>query len=121
MDKDALGRFGEDVAARHLQSLGWRIIARRWRSGHNDLDLVAFDGNEVVFVEVKARSGIGYGWPEEAVGPAKQRELRRASWVYLMKAGWTARPYRIDVIGVVILPDGRPPQLRHFRSAVGEE
>lgn len=119
MDKDALGKFGEDYAARHLSNLGWRIVARRWRKGHNDLDLVALDGGEVVFVEVKTRAGTAYGYPEEAVGWQKARELRKTAWYFLTARGWESRPYRIDVIAVIAPPD-RDPELRHIRSAVGE-
>lgn len=121
MDKDALGRKGEALAARHLESLGWRILARRWRSGHNDIDLVALDGHEVVFVEVKTRSGRDFGYPEEAITAKKRQEMRQAAWAFMVRQGWPARPYRLDVVSVL---DGggrwRSPEIRHFRAAVGE-
>lgn len=119
MDRQALGKFGEDYVAQYLSNLGWRVIARRWRSRHNDLDLVALDGGEVVFVEVKARSSTAFGYPEEAVGWAKARELRKTAWFFLCARGWEARPYRIDVVSLIVRP-GQEPELRHFRSAVGE-
>ena len=122
MDKDALGRKGEALAARHLETLGWKILARRWRSGHNDIDLVALDGDEVVFVEVKTRSGLDFGYPEEAVTAKKRREMRQAAWAFLVRQGWPARPYRLDVVSVL---DGgswrHAPEIRHFRAGVGED
>ena len=62
-----LGRWGEDLATEYLQQHGYRIIERDWKSGRRDIDIIATDGNQVVFVEVKTRRNRLYGDPEEAV------------------------------------------------------
>lgn len=117
-DGAALGRYGEDLAARHLINLGWKVVARNWRFKKAEIDLIALDGREVVFVEVKARRSGEYGTPEEAVTEKKQAELR------LGVAGFLAshpkvEAYRIDVIAIET-GDAAPPKLRHYRAAVGE-
>src|SRR6187431_3160468 len=112
MDRAALGLLGEDVAARHLAAAGCRILDRRWRSAHGEIDLVAEDRGEVVFVEVKARRGAAYGLPEEAVTARKRAHLRAAAMSYLRAKGLSARPFRIDIIAVTF--SGAVPALAHF-------
>ena len=81
--KDAVGRFGEDVAAQHLLAAGLQILERNWRCREGELDIVARDGSELVFVEVKTRSSLAFGTPAEAVGPAKAARLRRLALCWL--------------------------------------
>jgi len=119
MDRASLGLLGEDVAARHLAAAGFRILDRRWRSAHGEIDLVAEERGEIVFVEVKTRRGVGYGLPEEAVTAAKRAHLRASVMSYLKAKGLSGRPFRIDIMAVSIT--GGAPALAHFRSAVGEE
>jgi putative endonuclease len=115
----ALGLKGERAAERYLKRRGYRILARRWRCRHGELDLVASKAGEVVFVEVKTRSGEGFGGPEAAVGPAKSRRLARSAYRYLDQHGLHDVPFRIDVVAV--LPDGHGrAELRHYENAVGE-
>lgn len=119
-DRDELGLRGEDIAARHLASnVGMRILDRRWRSAHGEIDLVAEDRGEVVFIEVKTRRGGTYGLPEDAVTARKRDHLRSCAAAYLQAKRLTRRPYRIDVIAVSLGQDGA--RVAHFRSAVGEE
>lgn len=111
---DRLGREGEDLAARHLRNAGLRVIDRRWRTKTGEIDLVAMDGDEVVFVEVKTRRDAAFGAPEEAVTRAKRDHLRRSALAWLDAHRRAGRPYRIDVIAI----EGR--EVRHVRCAVGE-
>jgi len=115
--KDAVGRYGEDVAARHLQGAGWQLLDRNWRGVGGELDIVALDGTALVTVEVKTRRGVGFGHPAEAVTPRKVARLRRltAQWV----AAHEVRPrsIRIDVIGVV-LPRSGAAQVEHLVGIV---
>ncbi|MDD5251788.1 MAG: YraN family protein [Patescibacteria group bacterium] len=123
-DRSGLGMRGEDVATAYLANKGYRILGRRWKSGvfgANEIDIVAEERGEIVFVEVKTRRGLGFGAPEEAVTAAKRAALRRAAWTWLGAHCAMNRPYRIDVIGVVIPADGSRPRLCHLESAVGEE
>ena len=116
MDRQALGRWGEDLAVRHLQAQGLEVLDRNWRCRDGELDVVARDGGALVFVEVKARSGLGYGEPAEAVSPAKARRIR------VLAAQWLAeqRPagrwdLRFDVVSVLRTRD--LPQVQHLRGA----
>ena len=100
---DALGRWGEDIAAAHLQTLGMEVLDRGWRPAgiglRGELDLVARDGRALVFVEVKTRSSGAFG-VLEAVTPVKQRRLRRLALAWLMAHQQGAPELRFDVVGV---------------------
>lgn len=118
--KDDLGRRGEQLAAEHLAAIGWTILERNWRCSLGELDIVADDGGTVVVVEVKTRSGLGYGHPLDAVTPRKLARLRRLAGAWCAAHPMPApRPVRIDVIGVVV-SDGhagrRSIDLDHLRQ-----
>ena len=100
--KDVLGRNGEQVAADYLESRGYRILARNWRCGDGELDIVAVDRNVFVAVEVKTRSGRRYGTPLEAVGRTKLRRLRRLAVQWLNAHGVRFDQVRIDVVGLML-------------------
>lgn len=117
VDRAALGRWGEDLAAQHLEAAGYEVLARNWRCREGELDIVARLGGELVFVEVKARSGVGFGEPAEAVHRVKARRI------HVLAAKWLAecRPpgghdLRFDVISVVRRP-GVAPTVLHLRAA----
>jgi putative endonuclease len=114
--KGAIGRFGEEVAARHLTGAGLRILDRNWRCAEGELDIVAADGDVLVFCEVKTRSGAGFGDPAEAVTAAKSARIRRLGlrWLAAHGIGW--RDLRFDVITVLRRPEGGP-LVRHIRDA----
>lgn len=114
----ALGRWGEDLAARHLTAAGMQVLDRNWRCPQGELDLVARDRDgTVVFVEVKTRSGTGFGVPAEAVGRVKARRLRVLACRWLLEHRQPAgAELRFDVVGIVRLP-GQVPELTHLRSA----
>ena len=111
----ALGETGERVAERWLTRQGWRILQRRYRSGHRDIDIVAERGGTVAFVEVKARTGDRFGDPVEAVGWRKQRELARSAAVWIARHGRPGETYRFDVVGVLL--QGDRVRVRHVPSA----
>jgi putative endonuclease len=111
--KDELGRRGEDLACAHLEQRGWTILDRNWRCRQGEIDIIAVDGGEYVFVEVKTRSSLAFGDPLQAVTPRKLSRLRRlaATWC-AADAGGHDR-IRIDVIGILV-PGTRPPVLEHL-------
>ena len=114
--RQALGLEGEEAAARHLESRGLRVVERRWRCRAGEIDLVAEDGGVLVFVEVKARGGAGYGTPAEAVTPSKQRRLvTLASW-FLAERDAHERPCRFDVVEVLPAANGAV-HVRHLADA----
>lgn len=112
-DRKKLGNEGEDLAAAHLRSRGFRILERNARMGRlGELDIVALDGRTLVFVEVKTRRGAAFGPPEEAVTPSKLRTVAACAEAWRAARGWTDRPYRIDVVAIDF--GGAAPQARHL-------
>src|SRR5437868_7669645 len=96
--KQAFGELGERIAERWLRRKGWRVVQRRFRSGHRDIDLVVEQEGVVAFVEVKARRGDRFGDPVEAVNWRKQRELGRSARVWIARHGRSEDAYRFDVV-----------------------
>lgn len=94
------GKRGERRAERYLRQNGCRILARNYRAGRHEIDLIVLDGETVVFVEVKTRAAGSLGRPMEAVNAAKQRFLRLAAEQWLMDNGAADRAARFDVIEV---------------------
>ncbi len=115
--KDAVGRHGEDVAARYVQDAGWRVLDRNWRGADGELDIVALDRGSLVAVEVKTRSGVGFGHPAEAVTPRKVARLRRLTAQWVAAHDVRPRSIRIDVIAVV-LPRSGAAQVEHLVGIV---
>jgi putative endonuclease len=113
--RQALGELGERIAERWLRARGWRVMQRRFRSGHRDIDLVVERDGVVAFVEVKARRGSGFGGPVEAVNWRKQRELGRSARVWVDRHGRGREAYRFDVIGVLVA--GSRVRIRHVPNA----
>lgn len=111
----ALGELGERIAERWLRARGWRVVQRRFRSGHRDIDLVVEQDGLVAFVEVKARRGDQFGGPVEAVDWRKQRELGRSARVWIDRHGRHREAYRFDVIGVLVA--GERVRIRHVENA----
>jgi putative endonuclease len=113
-----LGTLGEQAAVEYLDGLGWQILARNWRCRYGELDLIAVDNScdTVVFVEVKTRTGDGFGGLAEAVTNDKVRRLRRlaALWLTTQDARWAG--VRIDVVGVRIGRRATPEIAAHLRG-----
>jgi putative endonuclease len=118
-----LGDFGERHAARLLERGGHTILARQWRCPEGELDLVTLDGDELVFVEVKALSAGAVAGPERpvlAVGYRKQRKLRSLALAWLQDHDGFVPPHsalRFDVVGVRIDAAGRAVEWEHVRAA----
>jgi len=100
-----LGRKAEDLAAKHVERLGWRILSRNFSCRLGELDIVAMDevGKELVVVEVRYRTFGDVQSPEDSIGPKKLRTLVNAGHVYVDDIGWTG-PWRIDLVGVTAHP-----------------
>lgn len=113
--KDALGRYGEDLAVEHLRRQGLVILARNWRCSAGELDVIARDGATLVICEVKTRSSRAYGSPLEAVGPRKLRRLRELALRWLDEQGIHVPDIRFDVIGI-LQPRAGTPIVDHVRG-----
>jgi putative endonuclease len=105
--KDALGRYGEDVAAAHLEADGFVVLARNWRCDQGELDIVAREGRVLVVCEVKTRSGVTHGSPFEAVTQRKLHRLERLGIRWLRENSVRPAAMRIDVLTVLRTVDGR--------------
>ena len=115
--KDAVGRYGENVAASYLARAGWQMLDRNWRGPAGELDIVALQGTELVVVEVKTRSGDGFGHPAEAVTARKLARLRRLAAQWLDAHDLRPTSVRIDVIAVRTSPCGAA-RVEHFAGVL---
>ena len=130
--KGRIGRLGESLAARHLTSLGFRLLARNYRVGRlGEIDLVmlAEDGVTLCFVEVKTRTGTAFGRPAEAVTADKRRRIRRMAQVFVQSralhqdqpgygpADVSGRPLRFDVVEVMLDRIRRTARVHHIPQA----
>ncbi|KQY59578.1 hypothetical protein ASD11_08470 [Aeromicrobium sp. Root495] len=104
----AVGAYGEDVAARHLQEIGMVVLDRNWTCRYGEIDIVARDGTTLVVCEVKTRTSDRYGSPLDAITPSKATRLRRlvAHWLEVHDVQPPA--VRIDVVSVLVPPRGGP-------------
>jgi len=114
--RHSLGMDGEAAAARVLQRSGLHILERRYRRRMGEIDLIARQGELVVFVEVKTRRKRSHGNPGAAVNRNKQRRMARVALSYLARRGWMGRPCRFDVVEVVAEVGGRL-DVRHIADA----
>lgn len=115
-ERQALGRWGEEEAVRYLKRCGLKIIARNYRTPVGEIDIIAREKKQLVFVEVKARRSRSFGAPQEAVGLRKQRQIiRTAQWFLSEKKTDKLQP-RFDVIGVMPGTDGKA-QIEHLSDA----
>ena len=116
ISRQELGALGEQSAVDHLVSLGLRILHRNWRCRYGELDVIAADQNgTLVFVEVKTRTGDGFGGLEYAVTPRKLRRIRRLAAIWLAEQDTRWPGLRIDVIGVRV-GRARTPEVLHLRG-----
>jgi len=120
--KQKLGRRGEEVAVEYLEANGYRVMDRNYRFQRNEIDVVCYEpndddsGGELVFVEVKTRSSLGFGSPEEAVTDEKKEAIRKVTGAYLYERDLEGAPSRFDVISVV-LRQNEDPEVEHFKNA----
>lgn len=113
-----IGDRGENLAASFLDEAGYRVLDRNYRFERNEVDLVCRDpedDGEIVFVEVKTRTGRGFGPPEASVTEEKQASLIEVARAYLHEHGLVGTPARFDVIGILLA--GGEPQIEHYQNA----
>ena len=110
------GEKGECLAVRFLRRRGYRIVERNYRCRYGEIDLVALDGDEIVFVEVKTRSSTAFGSPTEAVTYTKRRRLAQAARDYCNRRHLADPSCRCDVVAILV-PAGGKPEIELFRDA----
>jgi putative endonuclease len=117
MKRSVTGQVGERVAAAHLERTGHRIVERNYRCTYGEIDLVAEEGSEIAFVEVRTRTGSAFGSPEESITWPKRQRMTRCALAYLAERQIKLRSWRIDVISVE-LDRGRVARVEHYRHAL---
>jgi putative endonuclease len=114
-DTQQLGRYGEDVAVRHLQECGLVVLERNWRCDIGEIDIVAREGSVLVVCEVKTRRGLGYGAPVEAVTGRKLRRMRRLAVRWLDEHQSHVPEIRFDIVGIT-RPATGPAVIEHLKG-----
>ncbi|HLV99552.1 MAG TPA: YraN family protein [Ktedonobacterales bacterium] len=113
-----LGAAGERLAADRLRQAGYLVRMQNYRCRAGEVDIVAEEAGDIVFVEVKTRRGAAYGLPEEAVTLAKQRKLIAAAQTYLEAHGCAEASWRVDVVAIELTGEGKLEEVRIHRHAV---
>jgi putative endonuclease len=133
--RQQLGSWGEKIAADYMQKQGYQIVERNYRTVYGEIDLVAhcdpadpngqkdkmIGGPITVFVEVKTRRSLKYGYPEQAVNAQKRAHLISAAQEYIQQHPEIRGDWRVDVISIIKPKDGSPPQVLVFENAVSGE
>lgn len=114
--KDAVGAYGERVAVRYLVNQGMALLERNWRGTAGEIDIIARDGDTLVFCEVKTRRSETFGIPAEAVIPPKARRIRLLAQQWMSSRGLRPRDVRFDVVSVRPQVSG-PAEVSHLRGA----
>jgi putative endonuclease len=115
--RQLLGRTGERLAAEQLERCGYHILERNFRCRYGEIDLIAEQQQELVFVEVKTRRGQAYGRPEEAVTEQKQRKIIQVALYYLDLHTCSERQWRVDVVAVQMNVRGKLEEIRIYEHA----
>ena len=105
------GKKGEDIAAACLQKEGYRIVERNYRCRYGEIDIIAMDVGDIVFIEVKSRKSDNFGSPEEAVGTTKQKKISRVALNYLREKGLADHNARFDIVAIRFMPQGNRVKL----------
>ncbi len=113
------GHYGEALAERYLIEAGYQIVAKNWRCAAGELDLIARQGDTLVFVEVRTRRGAQLGSPEESITPAKQAKLTELAYTFLAENALEDDNWRIDVIAIVLNRQNEVQRLNHIEWAIG--
>jgi putative endonuclease len=116
-NKRDIGKEGEDIAAKYLIEKGFNIVARNYHySTKGEIDIVANDKNQLVFIEVKSRINLEYGEPEYAINPKKIRQIKKMAELYLFDKEIEEADCRFDIVAI-ILGDGKNPEINHYENA----
>jgi ribonuclease HII len=113
-----VGRRGEQLAAAHLEELGWVICEMNYRCAAGEMDIVALDGECLAFIEVRTRRGRSHGLPVESITSAKKRKLIEVAETYLQEHSSQPFDWRIDVVSILMSGGGRVQEMELLRNAV---
>ena len=110
-----IGQMGEQLAVNYLLKNGYEILARNYRTPSGELDIVSYRDQWLVFVEVKTRTNVSFGWPDEAVDSRKENAWISSVEEYIETQDWQGE-HRMDIIAIWLRPDTSLRQLRHFED-----
>ena len=117
-DRKRIGDLGEKLVAGHLKKLKYEIRETNFRCKIGEIDIVAQDGDCLVFVEVRTKTGLSFGTPEESITSTKKAKLVATGLWYLQAHDCMTSPWRIDVVAVELGPNGKVARMEHIKSAV---
>ena len=115
-DQKQLGQWGENLAKTHLQAQGYTILAQNWRCRRGEMDLIAQDGDTLMFIKVKTRRGRDLGTPEDAITLHKARKLFAIAQAYLSEQEVGDIPWRIDLVAVELDKQGKLLRCEHRQN-----
>ncbi len=116
--RQSVGKWGESLAATYLETKGYEIYRRNFRTPYGEIDLVALDCGVTVFVEVKARTTRTFGFPEVSITPTKREHMLSAAQYFIANHPQFENDWRIDVIAIQGDPSGPPPEIVHYENAL---
>lgn len=116
LNKRKRGTEGEEIACNYLEKIGYKILKKNYQFGHCEIDIVAQDENTFVFVEVKYRKSLEYGYPEDSITKRKQMQIKKAAEGFIFENNIVNQDCRIDVISILHLP-GKEPEINHYKNA----
>lgn len=112
-----IATIGETFAAEHLKAHGYQLLAKNYRYKRGEIDLIARQGDRIVFVEVKTRRSLRYGLPQYAVTLQKQRQISKIALAFLQAQNLLDKPCRFDVIAIHLSPQFELLQLKQIENA----
>lgn len=118
MRRKDIGAFGEKLAGEYLKKRGYRILETNYRSPDGEVDIIAKEGEYLVFVEVRTKRGRSFGTPQESITQAKAERLIKVAYYYQQTNQNLPQLWRIDVVSVDL--GGRSPQIELIKNAIGE-
>ncbi len=116
MDKQQLARWGEETAQNYLKERGIRIVEKNYRTQSGEIDIIGFENDDLIFFEVKTRSSIKFGYPEEAVSLKKIEKIEMVANEYLDNISSNNLNWRIDTIAIIRNPYTQKYQLKWFKN-----
>ncbi len=119
MTKVQVGNYGEEVACKYLQKLGYKILERNYRIRGGEIDIVAKDGSSLVFVEAKTRWSHEFGLPVESMTSWKIKHLLKTARFYIQKIGWGDKEYRLDFVSIDFADNPEDPKIELIKNITG--
>jgi putative endonuclease len=116
MDKQALAHWGEETAKNYLEARGIRIVEKNYRTPSGEIDLIGFENDDLIFFEVKTRSSIKFGYPEEAVDTKKIEKIEMVANEYLDTLSTNNLNWRIDTVAIIRNPNTQKYQIKWFKN-----